>query len=208
MQTELLQLRSKLDQEKGKLSQLLTDKQLTEDRLKFGLELREDIEEAQIIIQTVAQEIQNQITDFISDMVTAALNAVFDNSYEFKLSFVLRRGKTEADLKFIRNGYELDPLDDSGGGIINVGGIALRVGLWSLAKNTRNVILCDEPVHFLHDSRAQERFSELFSSLSKELWLQIIMISGEENSEIIEGADRVFRLELVDGISQVEVEDN
>jgi len=207
MQTELTNLRSKLEQERGKLSQLLSDKQNTNDKLSDNLILRADIEEAQLIIQTVSQETQNQITEYISDLVSSALDAVFDIPYEFKLEFVQRRGKTEADLKFIRNGSELDPLDDSGGGVINVAAFALRISLWSLMKSSRNVIICDEPFNFLHNREAHRRVSELLKSMSEELGLQIIMITGEdESAELISSADRVFRLSLVSGISYVHVE--
>jgi hypothetical protein len=208
MQAQLTDLRSRLEQERGKLSQLLSDKKITEDKLNHNLELRVDIEEAQLIIQTVAQETQNQITEYISDLVSSALDAVFDNPYTFLIEFVQRRGKTEADLKFIRDGYELDPLEESGGGIVVIAAFALRVSLWSLIKSSRNVILCDEPAHFLHNPEAHRRFSELLKSLSDELKLQVIMISGEESEEMTSQADRVFRLELVNGITQIQVDGN
>ena len=210
MLTELNNLRSKLEQERGKLSQLSSDKSTTETKLNTNLELRVDIEEAQLIIQTVSQGTQNQITEYISDLVSSALDAVFDNPYTLKIEFVQRRGKTEADLKFIRDGYELeDPMNESGGGVVLVAAFALRSGLWSLTKATRNVLFLDEPIHFLHNSEAQKRFSQLLRSLSKELNLQIIMISGIKESESMTSyADRIFRLELINGVTQIQVEDN
>jgi hypothetical protein len=209
MQAQLTDLRSRLEQERGKLSQLLSDKKITEDKLNHNLELRVDIEEAQLIIQTVAQETQNQITEYISDLVSSALDAVFDNPYTFLIEFVQRRGKTEADLKFIRDGYELDPLEESGGGIVVIAAFALRVSLWSLIKSSRNVILCDEPAHFLHNIEALRRFSELLKSLSEELGLQIIMITGEESEDIISCSDRIFRLcKNNNGITEVVTWDN
>lgn len=207
MQSEIVNLKSKLDQERGKLSQLTEDKYTTKAKLNSNLDLRIDIEEAQVIIQTVAQETQNQITEYISDLVSSALEAVFDNPYAFSIEFVQRRGKTEADLKFVRDGEELDPLDAAGGGVVNVAAFSLRVGLWSLRKDSRNTILADEPVHFLHNPEAHGRFSELLKSLSKELNLQVIMITGEENEEMTSQADRIFRLELVHGVTQIKVED-
>jgi hypothetical protein len=209
MQTELINLKSKLDQERGKLFQLIEDKATTETKLNANLDLRVDIEEAQLIIQTVSQETQNQITEYISDLVSSALDAVFDNPYKLLLTFVQRRGKTEADLKFVRDGFELDPLEESGGGILNVAAFSLRVGLWSLLKNTRNVIICDEPFNFLHNPEVHQRVSELLHSMSEELGLQIIIITGEsESPELLSGADRVFRLEIVNGVTQIEMEDN
>jgi hypothetical protein len=206
MQTQLNNLRSRLEQERGKLSQLLSDKYTTEDKLNSSLELRIDIEEAQLIIQTVSQGTQNQITEYISDLVSSALDAVFDNPYKLQLTFVQRRGKTEADLKFLRDGHELDPLEESGGGVINVASTALRVGLWSLTKSSRNVLILDEPFHFLHSTEAHRKVSELLKSLSEELSLQIILVTGEvESEDIISNADRIFRLELVNGVTQIEV---
>ena len=208
MQSEIINLKSKLDQERGKLSQLTEDKLTTKTKLKSNLDLRIDIEEAQVIIQTVAQETQNQITEYISDLVSSALEAVFDNPYKLKLEFVQRRGKTEADLKFVRDGDELDPLDAAGGGVVNVASFALRVGLWSLMKSARNVLFVDEPFNFLHSSEAHRRVSELLKSLSQELNLQIIMITGEnESSDIVSQADRVFRISNINGVTQVSIDD-
>jgi len=206
VETELTSLRSKLEQERGKLLQLQGDKIITETKLNINLELRVDIEEAQLIMQTVFQETQNQISDYVSDLVSSALEAVFDEPYQLKLEFVQRRGKTEADLKFTRDGSELDPMDAAGGGTINVASFALRASLWSLMKSSRNVLLLDEPFNFLHSEEAHRRVSELLRSLSEELKLQIILVTGEVESEsIISQANCVFRLYKNEkGITQME----
>lgn len=176
------------------------------DSLKL---LQENIEQAQLIIQAVAKETQEQLSWYINDMVTAAIEAVFPtDNYQFYLEFVQRRGRTEADL-FLANkeGNRVKPSDAEGGGLINVVAFALRVALWSLTKATRPVLLLDEPFHFLHSRDAHEKVAELLRTISEKLGIQIIMITGEDESEeIIAGADKVFRVTKTRDVSVVREE--
>jgi hypothetical protein len=62
-----------------------------------------ELEEAQRVIQTVAQMTQKELEFHISSLVSLALAAVFDDPYEFIVEFVQRRGRTECDLWFVRS---------------------------------------------------------------------------------------------------------
>ena len=202
----LLMLRSRLEQEKGRLGQVRQDRAQAEASLEILGEERLQIEQATLIIQHVAQATQEQLQYFISDMVSAAIEAIFpDDDYQFFLEFVQRRGRTEADL-FLADakGNRIKPSDAEGGGLVNVVALALRAALWSLTKSSRPVLILDEPVHFLHSRDAHAKVAELLKTLSERLGLQIIMVTGEDESEeIIEGADRVFRVAMRKGISIV-----
>ncbi|MCH8068353.1 MAG: ATPase, partial [Candidatus Marinimicrobia bacterium] len=70
--------------------------------------------------QQVAQNIQQQAHDQIAGVVTRCLQAVFDDSYEFHIDFERKRGRTEAQLYFSRNGNRLDPMSASGGGCVDL----------------------------------------------------------------------------------------
>jgi len=203
---EINQIRQKLEQEKGKFEHIIRNKQDKLAKLDSLMEMRSDIEQAQIIIQNVAQQTQQQLSWYINDMVSAAIEAIFPNDdYLFKLEFTQRRGRTEADMYLInKDGHLIKPSDSEGGGLINVVAFALRVALWSLSKSTRPVLLLDEPFHFLHSRSAHEKVSELLQLISEKLNLQIIMITGEDESEeIIGNADKVFRIEKTRGVSGV-----
>ena len=93
----LTALRTQLENKKGAYN-LLQD-QLSHLKSKVDtltLELN-DVQEARIIIQIVAKQTQQELEYHISHVVTKALESVFDDPYQFKLEFALRRDKTEAD---------------------------------------------------------------------------------------------------------------
>ena len=160
-----------------------------------------DCEEAQIVIQKVAQLTQEELKIRISNLVTLALESVFDEPYEFEVDFVQRRGQSEADLWFVIDGERIDPLSASGGGVVDVAAFGLRVSLWSLQKpRSRSIIVLDEPFKYL-SSNYQQKAGELLKVISEKLKLQILMISHIE--PLVEAADNVIKISQKKGISNV-----
>lgn len=197
----LKEIRQNLDQLKGRQS--LIKEQIRDTREvinKKGVRL-EYIEEARSILQAVAQKTQQKLEYHISEIVTLALNSVFDEPYQLKVVFTPRRGKTEADILFERDGEVFDPMGASGGGPVDVAAFALRVALWSLQNpRTRPVLILDEPMRFLSRD-LQPRASRMLVEISERLGLQIIMVS--HNPELIEAAHKSFEVTMKKGISHV-----
>lgn len=194
-------LRQKLERKKGQQTQLQTDLQtakLEEENISNEII---NTEQAQAIIQIVAQKTQEELEYRLSEIVSLALSAVFNDPYKLKVNFVIRRGKTECDLLFEKNGEIFDPLTSSGGGAVDIAAMALRVAIWSLTQpQTRNILILDEPFRFL-SREYQIKASIMLNELSKKLNLQIIMVSHSES--LIEGANKVFQVSILKGISQI-----
>lgn len=208
----LSQLRQRLEQQRGALQAIRESLAASESSLE-ALKLEAlDIEESGLILQHVAQQTQSQLAIYLDDMVTAAMAAVFpdDTDYRFKADFVQRRGQTEVDLMLCdADGNRIRPSDQDGGGLVDVVAFVLRVALWSLGKDTRPVIILDEPWRNLHGLEDQRRASDLVQMLSERLGLQFIIITGEDESrEMLSGANRAIRVRKVRGISRVEWRDN
>lgn len=151
---------------------------------------------AQEILQIVAKDTQNMFVSNISDVVSSALEAVFgENSYKFSVEFVQRRGKTEVDMYFIRDGEKIDPLSSSGGGAVDVASFALRVAVWSILVNSNrkisNTIILDEPFRFL-SRELQPLAGNMLKMLSDKLGIQFIIVT--HNQDIIENGDKVFEV--------------
>lgn len=158
-------------------------------------------ERARVILQQVAANMQKSLEFHIANVVTMALASVFDDPYEFKVQFETRRNQTEVDFFFLRNGNEIDPIDNSGCGAIDVAALALRMAVWNIS-NSRALLILDEPMKFLSRDM-QSRCSALLSDLSKQLDIQLLMVT--HISELIEEADRIFQVKLVNGVSKITV---
>jgi DNA repair exonuclease SbcCD ATPase subunit len=148
-------------------------------------------EEAQVVLQRVAAAVQQQAHKRIASVVTQCLAAVFDHPYEFDIQFDRRRGRTEARLQFRRGGKAFDPLSSAGGGAVDVAAFALRLSCLLLSKpRARRLLLLDEPFRFV-SARYRPKVAELLQTLSRELKVQIIQVTHEQ--EYVQGT--VLRLQ-------------
>jgi DNA repair exonuclease SbcCD ATPase subunit len=199
--TPLAELRSRLENRKGRRDQLLQGLEQARDRARDQRRLLRNLDRAQAVLQVVAQRTQQELEVQIGGLVTMALAAVFPDPYEFVLRFEQRRGKTEADLLFSRDGSEVHPLSASGGGVVDLAAFALRVALWRISSPAlRPTIVLDEPFKHLSED-LQPKASALLKEVSSRLGVQFIMVTHSE--ELVESADRVFQVSLRRGMSRV-----
>lgn len=197
---DLRWLRADLEQRKGRLIQLQQQLRESDVSRRQAKRLLWASERAQVIIQQVAQATQEELEYRVSELVSLALSGVFPDPYRFKLRFVVRRGKTEADVLFVRGEQEVDPLSASGGGVVDVAAFALRVALWRLSNGLRPVLILDEPFKWISSSYLPMA-GEMLRSLSEKMGIQIIMITHLE--PLIEIADKVFRVQMESGVSKL-----
>ncbi len=138
----------------------------------------QDTQEAQRIVQGIAQLIQQQIHSQISSVVTRCLNVVFaEDPYVFRIEFEQKRGKTEAKIVFERGGVVLDdPLNEVGGGVLDVASLALRLSSILLSRPPmRRLLVLDEPFSDIRGGEYRARTREMLLKLSQELGVQIII---------------------------------
>lgn len=164
-----------------------------QNRLSTAIEEAKDhlIETSQLkaIVITVSNQTQLFVAERISSLVSLALHSTgFD--YDFKVDFVQRRNTTEADLFFVKDGNEMNPLNCSGGGALDIASFALRIALWSMKKSS-SIFILDEPFKHLSIDR-QAKAGKLLHELADKFGLQIVMVS--HNPEIVYGADHVITL--------------
>ena len=144
--------------------------------LAAATQYQEDAEQVQGILQHVAQEIQLSAHNRIASVVTRCLSSVYgERAYEFKVRFVKKRGKTEAELVFLRDGHELTPRDDSSGAMTGLAAFALRISSIMLARpKLRRVVFLDEP--FVNvEADAMPLLGELLETLATELSMQFVL---------------------------------
>ena len=161
------------------------------------------VNDAAAFLQSVAQRAQQALEYRVSELVTLALDAVFPEPYRFVVRFELRRGRTEADLRFERDGAEVDPLRATGGGAVDVAAFALRAAMWSLLRS-RAVLVLDEPFRFV-SAEYRAAAAAMIREVSERLGVQVVMVTHD--AALVGAAARVFRVTQTAGISRAETEE-
>jgi len=140
-----------------------------------------DVLTAQKLCQNVAEQVQANAHKQIASVVTRCLETIFgEEAYEFKIIFEQKRGKTEARLVFVRGELEVDPTSAAGGGVVDVTAFALRLACLILSRPKKRLFLAaDEPFKML-SANYSEKVRELLITLSKELGLQIFMVTHQK----------------------------
>jgi hypothetical protein len=170
-------------------------------KLEETIRYKDNLREAQSILQVAAVKTQELIREDMEKIVTAALQTVpFKEDYEFNIDFVPRRNSTECDLSFNRGGNKMSPLDSSGYGAADVASFALRIAYWKLQGNLRPTIILDEPFLNLDVNRLPYAVTVL-KRLAQEFGIQLIILSHKP--EIIDAADKVIQISMRDEVSKV-----
>lgn len=169
---------------RDKINQLLADYRLADSQHKEERSAYVEAdgnltiaEESQQILQYVALTVQQEAHSRISSVVTRCLEEVFDDPYEFKIEFERKRGRTEANLTFTRSGLVLtDPINECGGGVIDVAAFALRLACLVLERPIRRrVLVLDEPFTKVRGMQNRQRMRGLIEMLAKDFDVQFIL---------------------------------
>jgi DNA repair exonuclease SbcCD ATPase subunit len=190
----LQSIRNILEQRKGTRDHISKSLVSLENTLQSEQSSLVSHEQAREVMREVAMITQSQLQYHISDITSLALNAVFPDPYELKVDFVKRRNKTECDIVFVRNEKEIDPMEASGVGAIDIASFVLRIASWSMSiPHSRNVIILDEPFRFLSKDY-QEQASIMLKEVSQKLGIQMIIVTHEEI--LSNYADKTFEVSM------------
>lgn len=168
----------------------------------------DDLEAAAEAIKNIAKTTQEQVRYKISEASTLMLQSVFDEPPEVFVEFEIKRNQTECVILFKKGGELYSPLEEDGFGKCDVAGLGLRIAIWSLpSRRSRKIMILDEPFGHLKGFEANVLAIQALKKMSEQLNLQIIMISDERTSfeEIERGADRIFKVEMKNEESILEV---
>ena len=195
--------RSAVDRLIGQRDMLLQQLKESKERIKSLKREEDDCQKAKLLVQVTAKNTQDQLRYHLSELAKLALAAVFDDPYEFEIAFEQRRGRTEADFWFVRQGERIDPGANTGLGAVDIAGLAIRTSLWSLRKpRSRASIWTDEPFKHLKGEEANKRALQILQEICrpqpKKHWpgIQLVMIADERapREELEERSDRIFEV--------------
>lgn len=191
---------------KEKLNTLKVKKQSNEELLKSRKqrlkEIKTETEEVLksiSVCQSVATEVQKQLSVKIDTIVNLALATCFGDEYTFKLNYVPARGKTEVEFLLLQNGKEIDPMNQNGGGLIDILCFALRVAVFNIS-HTDDVMVFDEPFRFVSKG-LREKVAEVVHTFSERLNIQIIEVTHVE--ELMDNSDKRFVIKKINKVSEV-----
>lgn len=156
------------------------------------------IAESQAFIQGVAESVQSCLSSKIDGIVNLGLASCFPG-YEFRMEYVPCRGKTEARFVVMNGGKEIDPMNQCGGGLVDILCFCLRMAVYSISS-VNNVIILDEPFRYISKS-LRPRVAELLLVLSEKLGIQILEVTHMD--EFSDNASNKVLIKKTNGISEV-----
>lgn len=136
----------------------------------------------------------------IEKTITESVQRIFNRDLVFELKYEEKRNRIESIIVIKENGMELNPEDDLGGSIIDIISFTFRIILWSMSSpKTRNTFILDEP--FKWTGKLVAIVGQIIKELSKTLNFQVIMVTHDD--ELIEIADKIFKIDHINGKSVV-----
>lgn len=184
---------------KEKLIQLKSDKKSLIDQRRenkrgviFAKKKLEDIIKARWLITEAQERTQFKFKKRVEPLVTMAIRSIYPNPYKFELVFGKRAGKLTCTPTIVENGVEKDPMEDMGGGLVDIVSFALRVVLWSFERpKTNPIIFFDEPLKNMGE--LIRLGAEVMRKVANKLGFQLIINTHEEEVKAI--ADSVYEIE-------------
>jgi ABC-type dipeptide/oligopeptide/nickel transport system ATPase component len=144
------------------------------------------------------------LSDKICDIVNLALDGVYEpGKYRIRISFPIKRGKTECEIKFSKNGQVLDQYKHGGGGVSDVAAFALNEVCKALKRpKLAPIRIADEPFKNLSE-KYREGGAEIINVLSRKLGTQVILVTHVK--EIAEAMDKSFTVSQKENVSCVRI---
>ena len=163
------------------------------------------LDSAQQTVIAALMATQQDAKEQIEEIVSLLLKAVFGDEHAFEIEYTKRRDNSEADFFWTVNGERREFVKSlpNPGGVSDVCSLGLRIALWALASpRTAPLLLCDEPIKYLHSEEAVCRLGTALKSISEELKLQVIFVGQDDSFSAV--ADKTYRVTKQRGESIVE----
>lgn len=147
------------------------------------------------LLDFVQQAVRQTMQKSFEEVITLALQHIFGEGYRFEIAFDRRGNLSVADfnIKSPNLSIPADPLDSSGGGVIDVVGFALRVALLELhVPKIEGPIILDESFKHL-SSMHLYNCANFLGQVSAKINRQIILVSHRD--EFVELANSKIKVE-------------
>jgi len=201
IESEINSIKSNLSSLSSDISFLSGQKDLLKKQIKISEQNLEKAEyqkeryaKAIELLNFVQKATKEKIKEGFEKIVTYALQYIYSEDYKFELEFGRRGNLSEIDLKVITPKCKKpgDPLVTSGGGVLDILSLALRIALLELSQpKVEGFIVLDEP--FKHLSvEYLERARTFIEAINKKIGRQIILITHKQ--ELVDSAQNSIEI--------------
>ena len=190
-------LQSRLDDNVKRKHQL-------EENIKAETELKDTYTKGAALFKETSLNCQQQTNERISNIITKLYQFVFENKDRVIIQTDIKRNVPVASIliETERNGEKitLDPVEEEGGGKLDIISLGLRLaGLLLYTPTLNRVLILDEPLKNLSTNETsakayRQRTAEFLKMICEEYGIQIIMTTHDK--AFVDIADRKFVVEL------------
>jgi len=175
---------------------MITQRQIDEAEIKIAdfKHRKEVCSKAVELLTLVQKETKDKIKEGFESIVTYALRYIYSENYSFELEFGRRGNLQEIDfnIKTPSLSKSFDPLDSSGGGVLDIISLALRIALLEVSKpRIEGFIALDESFKHL-SSVYLERASSFLKAINEKINRQIILVTHQ--NELINNSDKALEI--------------
>lgn len=178
---ELISVRGDLTRKLGQLELVQTQNAQAEASI-VSLGKQEQVLRATSEVLRRLTELQRRsVVERLEHLVSRGLQIVFENeSYIFKIASRSLRNEVSFSFLLSREGVETDIFDATGGGVIDIVSILLRIFvLFYFRSDVRRLLVLDEPFKHL-SAEYQDGVAKLLEHLSEQTGIQMIIVSHRD----------------------------
>lgn len=196
------QLDRMLLQREGEHKAILSAKVELEKQVQLKKQEAELLEKVVAVVQKLTEISRKETLDKVAAIVTTALKEVKDPDLEFRINYRTERNQAAAEFVLYNSKLkmEMDPLQSSGGTLVDIIEFALKVSLllkWQ-PQLTRVMVLDEALKHISAIDRPA--MAQFVRQVAEKLNIQIILVSHSE--ELLDHAHKIFKVSH-DGYSSI-----
>jgi DNA repair exonuclease SbcCD ATPase subunit len=192
LKIQINSLKSSLDSLNGKID--FIKESINKTSLHYEELIKQELSYSKAVeLLTIVQKLTREKTcSEFETIVTYALQYIFNKDYQFKLEFGKRGNLPELDFKLKVPECEetIGICDASGGGVVDIASLALRLVLMEISKN-KGVLVLDETLKHLSEGYRPAAY-EFLKEINKKLKKQIIFVT--HSKELIDASDYKIKI--------------
>lgn len=168
---------------KGRYEALQENYNRIKDKYESNKRLIEEYEKLKLLFQKASENARQKIIQAYQQIVTGALQYILGEDYSFEIELGENRGKPELYFYVVeKQGDKLlktDPLEQNGGGIVDIISFTLRIcSLLLFSHQVKGPIILDEPGKYISEEYIQS-FIDFLKYISSTYDRQIIMVTHQ-----------------------------